>query len=193
MLLARSLNFWARWKQLPMKKSFVSSRTRLWGALALSLLTIAPVTYVVAAPAATSSVAAAISAQLQAFKVVPQKDGADKLAAADVAKPGDVIEYQATYSNQGKRAATNLNATLPIPSALAYVPNSASPAGFLASTDAQNFAPAPLKRAAKDANGKTIMVMVPFSEYRALRWNVKQLAPGADFKVSARASVPVVQ
>lgn len=124
---------------------------------------------------------------------MPQKDGADKLAAADIAKPGDVIEYQATYSNGGKRAATNLNATLPIPAALSYVPNTAAPAGFMASTDAQNFAPAPLKRAVKDANGKTVTVMVPFSEYRALRWNVKQLAPGADFKVSARASVPVAR
>ncbi len=172
-----------------MKNHSVSSRTRLWGALTLSMLTMAPLSLVLAAPAAT----AAISASLQAFKVVPQKEGADKLAAADVARPGDVIEYQATYSNAGQRAATNLNATLPIPAALSYVPNTASPAGFMASTDAKNFAPAPLKRAAKDANGKTIMVMVPFAEYRALRWNVKQLAPGADFKVSARASVPVAQ
>ena len=176
-----------------MKKHFVPSRTRLWGALALSLLTVAPLTYVLAAPAATApakpSATVAISASLQAFKVVPQQDGAEKLASADVAKPGDVIEYQATYSNEGKRAATNLNATLPIPAALSYVPNTASPGGFMASTDAQNFAPAPLKRAAKDANGKTVMVLVPYSEYRALRWNVKQLAPGDDFKVSARASV----
>ncbi len=149
----------------------------------------APLPFVLAAPGAS----AAISASLQAFKVVPQKDGTEKLASADVAKPGDVIEYQATYSNEGKRAATNLNATLPIPAALSYVPNTASPGGFLASTDAQNFAPAPLKRAVKDKDGKTVMVMVPFLEYRALRWNVKQLAPGADFKVSARASVPVVQ
>ena len=157
------------------------------------MLTLAPISLVLAAPAATASAAAAISARLQAFKVVPQADGAEKLAAADVAKPGDVIEYQATYFNQSKRAATNLNATLPIPSALSYVPNSASPAGFMASTDAQNFAPAPLKRAAKDENGKTIMVLVPFSEYRALRWNVKQLAPGDNFKVSARANVPLVR
>ncbi len=174
---------------MTMKKHSVQSRTRLWGALTLSMLTMAPVSLVVAAPGAT----AAITAQLQAFKVVSQKDGAEKLATADTAKPGDVIEYRATYSNESKRAATNLNATLPIPAALSYVPNTASPSGFMASTDAQNFAPAPLKRAAKDKDGKTVMVMVPFSEYRALRWNVKQLAPGADFKVSARASVPTVQ
>ena len=133
-----------------MKKHSVQTRTRLWGALALSLLTMAPLTYVIAAPAAT----AAITASLQAFKVVPQKEGADKLAAADVAKPGDVIEYQATYSNDGKGAATNLNATLPIPAALAYVPNTAAPAGFTASTDAKTFAPAPLKRTVKDRDGK---------------------------------------
>ena len=178
-----------RQKKMLMKKHSVQSRTRLWGALTLSMLTMAPISFVLAAPAATASATAAISASLQAFKVLPQKDGAEKLASAAVAKPGDVIEYQATYSNDGKRAATNLNATLPIPAALSYVPNTALPGGFMASTDAQNFAPAPLKRAAKDANGKTVMVLVPFSEYRALRWNVKQLAPGADFKVSARASV----
>ena len=174
-----------------MKKHSASSRTRLWGALTLSVLTMAPLSIVLAGPG-NSSVAAAVKAQLQAFKVILQKDGGEKLASADIANPGDVIEYQATYSNDGNRAATNLNATLPIPAALAYVPNTATPGGFMASTDAKSFAPAPLQRKVKDANGKTVTVMVPFSEYRALRWNVKQLAPGADFKVSARASVPKV-
>lgn len=177
-------------QKLPMKK-IISSRPRLWGALALSILTLAPLPLVWAAPAAPN-VAPLIQAQLQAFKVLLQKDGDEKLAAADVANPGDVIEYRATYSNAGKSAATNLSATLPIPAALSYVPNTASPGGFMASTDAQNFAPAPLARKVKDANGKTVTVMVPFSEYRALRWNVKELAPGSDFKISARASVPKV-
>ena len=172
-----------------MKKFSVQSKARLWGALALSALTMAPLPFVLAAPGA-SELAPTIKAQLQAFKVVLEKDGDEKLASAEVAQPGDVIEYRATYSNQGQRAATNMNATLPIPAALSYVPNTASPAGFLASTDAASFAPAPLKRAAKDKDGKTVMVMVPFSEYRALRWNVKKLAPGDDFKISARATVP---
>ena len=170
-------------------KNSLSSRTRFWGALALSALTLAPLPLVLAAPGVKNA-APLIQAQLQAFKVLLQKDGDEKLTSADVANPGDVIEYQATYSNGGQRAATNLNATLPIPAALSYVPNTATPGGFMASTDAKTFAPAPLQRKAKDANGKTVTIMVPFSEYRALRWNVKQLAPGADFKVSARASVP---
>ena len=181
-----------------MKTPFFSSqpssqarnRARLWGALALTALTLAPLPLVLAAP---GDVPAAITAQLQAFKVVLEKDGDEKLASADVANPGDVIEYRATYSNGGKRAATNLSATLPIPAALSYVPNTAAPGGFMASTDAKNFAPAPLKRAAKNKDGKTVMVMVPFSEYRALRWNVSKLAPGDDFKVSARASVRKAQ
>lgn len=170
-------------------KNSISSRTRLWGVLTLSALTMAPLPFVLAAPGA-ANVAPSIKAQLQAFKVLLQTDGDEKLASADVANPGDVIEYQATYSNDGGRAATNLNATLPIPTALSYVPNTASPGGFMASTDAKTFAPAPLQRKVKDANGKTVTVAVPFSEYRALRWNVKTLAPGADFKISARASVP---
>ena len=169
-------------------KNSLSSRTRLWGTLALSALTLAPLPLVLAAPGA-SNAAPLVQAQLQAFKVLLQKDGDEKLAAADVANPGDIIEYRATYSNGGKSAATNLNATLPIPAALSYVPNTAAPGGFMASTDAKTFAPAPLQRKVKGADGKTVTVMVPFSEYRALRWNVKQLAPGADFKVSARASV----
>ncbi len=172
-------------------KNTLFFQPRLWGALTLSILTMAPLPFVLAVPGA-STVAPIVKAQLQAFKVLLQKDGDEKLAAADIANPGDVIEYQATYSNDSQRAATNLNATLPIPAALSYVPNTATPSGFMASTDAKTFAPAPLKRAVKDANGKTVTVLVPFSEYRALRWNVKQLAPGADFKVSARASVPKV-
>ena len=171
-----------------MKKPSVPSEPASGAPYALAMLTAAPLPFVLAAPG-DAPAAATIKAQLQAFKVTVEKDGDEKLGSASVAKPGDIIEYQATYSNDGQRAATNLNATLPIPAALSYVPNTASPGGFMASTDAQNFAPAPLKRAVKGKDGKTVMVMVPFSEYRALRWNVKQLAPGDDFKVSARASV----
>src|SRR6185369_10694463 len=53
--------------------------------------------------------------RLEAHKVVRAADGTEKLAPAESARPGDVIEYVATYRNTGKQPIRNLEATLPIP------------------------------------------------------------------------------
>src|SRR5471032_570873 len=57
----------------------------------------------------------AIESTLEARKVVRGADGAESFASADVAKPGDVIEYVATYRNTSAETIRDLEATLPIP------------------------------------------------------------------------------
>lgn len=137
----------------------------------------------VAAPA-TSAARADVKAELKAFKVV---DG--KLESADTADPGDIIEYQASYTNNGKAPAQRFSPQLPMPDALVYAGNTAAPSGFLATTDGKNFAPAPLMRSVKNPDGTTKMVAVPLREYRALRWQLGTLAPGETVTVKARARV----
>jgi hypothetical protein len=125
-----------------------------------------------------------VKAELKAFKVV-----GDKLEAAESADPGDVIEYQARYTNNGSAPAQRFSPQLPMPDALVYAGNTAAPAGFLATTDGKNFAPAPLMRSVKNADGTTKMVAVPLREYRALRWQLGTLAPGETVTIKARARV----
>jgi len=129
-----------------------------------------------------------VSVKLAAHQVVVN-DNKESLVAADKVKPGDVIEYQAVYTNNGKAAAQNVAATVPIPNGLALVAESARPAAEQASLDGKAFSAYPLTRKTVTANGTTEQKPVPPNEYRALRWQVSELAPGSSITVALRARV----
>ena len=116
-------------------------------------------------------------------------DSKESLVPAAKVKPGDVIEYKAVYTNSGKGAAQNVAATLPVPVGLGFLAESAQPAAELASLDGKTFKPVPLTRPTVNANGMTEEKMVPPSEYRALRWQIDELAPGGAITVALRARV----
>ena len=115
--------------------------------------------------------------------------GKEARLPAEQAKPGDVIEYRATYTNHGGYAVRDLQATLPVPAGLEYLPRTAIPIRLSASLDGTSFAPVPLTRRVKLANGKTEVREVPASEYRALRWSVGSLGASAARTVVARMRV----
>ena len=118
--------------------------------------------------------------------------GADKkevLIDAKTAKPGDVIEYQVTYSNKGKAAVRDVAATLPIPADTELVRNTPRPATARATLGDGKFAAIPLKRKVKLPSGKEEEIDVPLSEYRALQWSLGELAAGKSVVVSARVRV----
>jgi uncharacterized repeat protein (TIGR01451 family) len=116
-------------------------------------------------------------------------DGKDVYASAEKARPGDVIEYRAVYKNDGRTAVRELDATLPVPNGLEYLPKTAAPAVVLASTDGQSFAPVPLVRKTRTADGREEIREVPLSEYRALRWSIGALAAKESRTVRARMRV----
>ena len=74
---------------------------------------------------------------LEARKVVRGADGRESFVPADVARPGDVIEYVATYRNTTREALKNLEATLPIPEHTELVPGSTRPASVRAARNAR--------------------------------------------------------
>lgn len=129
-----------------------------------------------------------VKVTLTAHKIV-KADGTEQSISADKAKPGDVIEYVATYKNTDTKPATDVNATLPIPRGMEYIPNTASPDHVMASTDEQHYASVPLKRTVKGANGKSQEESVPYSEYRSLRWQLGAMPGGATRDVKARMKV----
>jgi uncharacterized repeat protein (TIGR01451 family) len=129
-----------------------------------------------------------VETRLEARKVARAADGTETFASADAAKPGETIEYAATYRNTGKPAVSNLAATLPIPASTELIAGSARPANAMASVDGSTFAAPPLKRRVV-RDGKTIEVEIPVSEYRYLRWNAPELAGGQSLTYTARVRV----
>lgn len=128
-----------------------------------------------------------LQSRLEASRVVV-KDGRESLVDAASAKPGDVIEYTATYRNAGKAAITGLQATLPIPPQTEFIPGTARPAQVSASLDGRAFAAIPLMRTV-EREGRRIEVPVPWREYRALRWSAGELGGEKSATFTARVRV----
>lgn len=130
-----------------------------------------------------------VTAKLAIFKVLARPDGKDVLEPTEHVKPGDVVEYQATYENQGKQPVKAIMATLPIPEGMTYRPLTATPAAVSASADGKTFAPVPLQREVRLPDGRVEKRDVPYSEYRFLRWELEQIAAGKQKTVQARVLV----
>jgi uncharacterized repeat protein (TIGR01451 family) len=131
---------------------------------------------------------AEVKVEMKAEKVNIQQ-GKEVLSPANQAAPGEILQYTATYKNVDKAPATKVDATLKIPAGTEYIPGTATPAGAWASTDGTTFSPIPLKHMVKNSQGKMVEQEVAFSEYRALRWSLGDLAGGASRTVSARVKL----
>ncbi|MEQ2007618.1 MAG: hypothetical protein ABMA26_12540 [Limisphaerales bacterium] len=128
-----------------------------------------------------------LTAMLVTMKVVPLADGQERLVHAREVRPGETLHYVATYRNAFASGIRELQPVLPIPAGMQYVAGSATPQPTHASLDGRVFAPLPLKRLVKLADGSTREELVPAAEYRALRWSLGDLAAGASTNVTARA------
>ena len=129
-----------------------------------------------------------LETRLEQQKVTRAADGREVLVAADAVRPGEVIEYTATYRNTGRQPLRNVEATLPIPPNTEFVPGSLKPANAKASLDGRAFADMPLKRRVT-RDGRQVQEEVPVREYRALRWYPGELAPEKTVAYTARVKV----
>ena len=129
-----------------------------------------------------------LKVNLVAQRVVTDR-GKESLVAADKAKPGDVIQYEAVYKNGGAGAARNINAVIPIPMGLALLADTATPPAKEGSLDGKNFQAFPLTHEVKNAAGTVEKQPVPLAEYRALRWTLSELSAGQSAIVHLRARV----
>jgi uncharacterized repeat protein (TIGR01451 family) len=132
--------------------------------------------------------APAVTSQLQVHQVVHEANG-DVLKTASAAKPGDVLAYQATYSNGGDSAAAHLMATLPIPGGTSLIASGIDPTGAQATVDGTTYAPMPLMHTVVGKDGKSHQVPVPLADIRGLRWDLGTLAPHQSKSVQARVHV----
>ncbi len=130
-----------------------------------------------------------LTSQLKVWTVVKQSDGAETLQPAQTVKPGDMLQYSTVYTNPSQRAVSRLVTNLPIPVGTEWVATGTVPSTVLASLDGKVFAPVPLMRKTRRADGQLVDVPVPLNEYRSLRWPEQQLAAGASFTTTARVRV----
>ena len=130
-----------------------------------------------------------LTSELKVWNVVKQADGAEALQPARAVKPGDVLQYSTVYTNPSQRAVSRLVTNLPIPAGTELVATGTVPSTVLASLDGKVFAPAPLMRKTRRADGQLVDVPVPLNEYRSLRWPEQQLAAGGSFTTTARVRV----
>lgn len=121
-----------------------------------------------------------LRADIEAF-IVKEVAGEEVLESADVANPGDVILYQATFENRGDSVLSEIKPTIPIPASLVYVDGSAKPEPQAFSVDGVNFRPFP----ALDSAGEP---MDP-AAIRALRWHLETLEAESPFNPQLRAKL----
>jgi uncharacterized repeat protein (TIGR01451 family) len=129
-----------------------------------------------------------LESTLEQHKVTKAADGRESLVPAASVRPGDVIEYAATYRNTGRAPLTGVQATVPIPPNTEYVAGSADPENARASVDGVAYAAMPLKRKVV-RDGKTVEEPVPLREYRYLRWSVPQVGGEKSVTFTARVRV----
>lgn len=129
-----------------------------------------------------------VVSHLEARKVVATADGRESFGSAGLARPGDVIEYVATYRNTGREPVKNLVATLPIPPDTELVPGSVRPATAKAGVDSNAFGDMPLKRSVQ-RDGLQVEEQIPLREYRYLRWVAGELAGEKSVTFAARVRV----
>ena len=129
----------------------------------------------------------AVAITLQQFLVRDPAQAPVALDAATPVRPGDLIEYRALYRNQGQ-IPLQVTARLPIPVTLVYEAGSATQAHQVAQADAQ-FGSEPLQKAVLRSDGETVLVPVPYADYRLVQWDLGTVLPQAQREVRLRARV----
>jgi len=115
---------------------------------------------------------------MQAYLVKTNAQGKEYRQPAKQTEPGQIIEYNLTYTNEMKKPLSGLVVSGPIPANTAYVGHSAKagvPSELLVSIDGgATFEREPVRRQQKMPNGVMKTVIIPAEKYTNLRWKVKQ-------------------
>ena len=117
------------------------------------------------------------------------ENGREVMQSAAIAKPDEILEEVATYTNTSRSALKSVEATLPVPANTELIMASVKPSTAKASLDGKNFSKIPLTRKVRQSNGVEVEQAVPLSEYRYLRWYPGELLPDKPLSFSARFKV----
>lgn len=123
-------------------------------------------------------------------KEVRGEDGKMKetfVAAPKSVTPGSILEQRIVVSYKGTKAAKLRGLRLPVPKGTSFVSVGKSAVTVEYSLDGKAFALSPLKTITVD--GKAKQVPAELSDYRMIRWNLSEIAPGETKTFTARFKV----
>ena len=132
---------------------------------------------------AQTATAEPLEALLEAYVVTTDDAGEEVLTKANSAKPGDLILYEAVFTNLGETSLIDLAPTVPIPAGLEYQSFVAVRDPATASLDGSTFIPfseALLPPEDPESSASTI---------QAVRWSISDLAPGDSFTARVYAQL----
>ncbi len=118
---------------------------------------------------------------LKVYAVNEGTDGGERLVETSEARPGQLLEYRATFSNVSTNALRGVTPEIPVPEGLVILPEAVVPEAQSASLDGVAFVPLPLV----SGNGEP----VPAERIRSIRWAPVNLQPTDEITVSLRARV----
>ena len=143
--------------------------------------------------AQTSPVRVTASTQL-VTKVTVDGKATERLSDAGGVQPGNLLQLNQKVDNVSSGVIRGLALSMNVDPATTFQTSGCSVAGVttLFSADGRTFAAAPLKKTVTvTENGQSVKkeVVVPPSEYKALRWRLPDLAGGQSANCFVRASV----
>lgn len=127
------------------------------------------------------STASPLAVELKAFAVEEVPGAEPVLTQTEVVKPGQLIEYQAVFTNISDGALNGVAPEIPIPAGMTVILQSIDPDEYLLSADSIHFAKGPLL----DASGKPLGAEL----IRSVRWNPVKLDAGSKLTRRLRAKV----
>lgn len=149
---------------------------------------------IASAPAAFAFAPGALQSDMKALLVQKNADGTENLVQTEEAAPGDMIEYQITYTNTGAEALSGLVVNGPMPQNTSYVGGSARTVAGEAlevSIDGgQTWETEPVIRREKNEYGQIVEVVIPPTDYTNVRWISSQaVQPASSIGYSYRVTV----
>jgi uncharacterized repeat protein (TIGR01451 family) len=166
---------------------FVRLSAQLSTQISVILLTLSATLMSSVAFAQKAATAEPLKSTLVMSRVV-MVNGKETLESAPNVKPGETLEYQATFTNVSSGSLKQILAVIPVPSNTEFVAGSET-TGAQVSVDGVKYEAQPVKRKKRTANGAEVEEVVSTKEYRALRWSVAELNAGQSVSYKARVRV----
>jgi uncharacterized repeat protein (TIGR01451 family) len=131
---------------------------------------------------------------IEAYRVVVNDEGVERLLPAEKARPNDIIEYKLTYKNNGTAPLHNIVITDPVPAEAAYIAESALlPQGVrvqFSIDEGQSYHAWPVKVLIETADGEQVWKEAAPEQVTHIRWALDEdIDPDQGIVVSYRASV----
>jgi len=115
-----------------------------------------------------------LTGDIQAFVVSVDDDGVEKVTSADVTEPGQILEFQIVFTNNGDSHVNGIQVVDPIPENTRFIGDSHRsdvPAAFEVSIDGgESFEAEPVRRIETREDGTQQEVVITPDQYTHVRW-----------------------